>query len=463
MKSARVSLRRRLLLTVIATALVVGALTVFATLRFLQRESNELLDAQLARSARVLERTLRAVPIEAGMVIPLPDWPEGNEVDEAQPFGHLYEYHVAFQVLDGAGKVIARSHNAPENAMANPRPGYSENKVAGRRWHIFSVNRGELDGWVVVGEDERARQELRWEFSATTLLTILGGFAVVSLIVLWQTERTLLPVRRLASRLDKRLSTNFAPVSDQNLPAEIIPLVDALNSHLSRLDAAFRREQEFTANAAHELRTPLAAIRVHAENAVAATNEQDRIESLNRLRQGIARATRMVEQLLALARIEAETLTLDFESIDSRELLDKSASVYRDLAARRGIRLALDCERAPAVNGKASILSIALDNLLRNAVEHSPADGTIILRCRHRDHRVIFEVLDQGRGIEEHERTVLLSRHARGNSENENGHGLGLDIANLIVGLHGGRLELSGRGEQNGLCARIVLPAAVDS
>lgn len=446
---------RRLLLTGIAVAAVLAAtLTLYATRHFLSVEAGELLDAQLARATRLFDAARSTAHDGPAAVLELPDLGTSPNDGVELPRGHEYELHVALQIFDADGQLRMRSANAPSEPLAPLVEGFHD---AAGGWRVF-VRRGSGDGaWILVGEDDRARHELSVGFSAVSLLIPLGGFGVLLIALLVQADRGLAPVRRLARALSERSPNNLEAIPVQRLPSELTPLAEAFNRYLDRLRGAFRSEQKFTARAAHELRTPLAAIRIHAENALAAESEDQRQQSLIRLREGIDRASRLIGQLLLLTRLEGNQVEERFVRLDAGRLLARVARGHAPLAETRGRRIEVRAPPGLLIRGDEEFLSIALDTLIANALQHS-GDDAILLRARTDGDRIALEVVDHGVGMDPARLAELHETldHADGNRA----PGLGLEIAHWIARAHGGELRIANGTDDVGLVAGIHLPPA---
>ncbi|GAB4171576.1 MAG: ATP-binding protein [Wenzhouxiangellaceae bacterium] len=450
-RSAR-SLRRALLWSIAVTALIAALLTMVAARYFLHSEAGELLDAQLARSARLFNVARTAIPRTPDTVIELPRLAPGTGADFEWPKGHVYERHVALQIFDGTGRLLLRSANAPLEPIVPLQAGFHDSDDG---WRAFVLVDPDDQAHVLVAEDHRARDELRVAFSATALLITLGGFALLLAALLTQVERCLQPVRRLAEKFARRSPDDTEPVIEPGLPAELAPLVDAINQHLARLQQALRAEQEFASRAAHELRTPLTAIRIHAENALDAGSEAERSQSLQRVREAVDRAIRMIGRLLLLTRLDRDHLRQRFSRIGVRRLLDEAASGQAPLAERQRRAIEVQATEALDVEGEIDLLLVALDTLIANALQHA-AQGTITLRARSQGPEVIIEVIDEGPGPDTQGLEAI--RHAIADTEDTSLWGMGLGIAGWIARAHGGRLTVSGNPAGSGLVVALHLP-----
>jgi two-component system OmpR family sensor kinase len=246
------------------------------------------------------------------------------------------------------------------------------------------------------------------------------------------------------------------------LPSEIRPLADALNDLLGRLDQSFSLQRRFAADAAHELRTPLTALNLQVQLAERAQTDADRARAFERLRQGIRRATRLVQQLLTMARLDPDAATATPTSIDVGKLVASVVEDARPLAAERAI--ALNCEGTtdPAcVNGSEDALRILFNNLVDNALRYTPAGGRVLTAVARDQDGVQVVVEDTGPGIPEEERERVFDRFYRGRSAEATGTGLGLAIVSQVAEMHRGAVTLEAADPgSGGLRVRVRLPAA---
>jgi len=458
--TSRRSLRRLLLIGISVTALAAALATLLVSRHFLARESDELLDAQLARAARMFDAALSVSQSTTGVVLDLPEFTAPQMLIGQDPIypdgsGHAYELHVALQIFSADGRLRMRSANAPPEPITELAPGFHDSASG---WRVFVLRSQHQNAWILVAEDDHARHELGVEFSATVLLITLIGFATLLAVLLVLVDRGLLPVRRLAAELAGRGPDDFNPIPVRRLPNELVPLVNSLNQHLQRLQQTFRREQDFAARAAHELRTPLAALRIHTENALLANTEEQLRESLGRLREGIDRASRLVQQLLLLTRLDPEQLQQQRVDVDCAALLARAGQAHTAIAATRGQEILWQAPSALRFLGHPDFLLIALDALLDNALKHAGTEDPIVLRARAADGRVRIEVVDRGAGLPNSELARLNAQCT--SPEPSPAGGLGLSIAAAIARAHDGRLILENRQHGSGLVAAIELPRA---
>lgn len=458
------SIRRYLLITLLSVAAVSMVATAWLSWREAVNEVEELFDAQLAQSARVLVATLTTRPLlmeeRADDTVIFPVWrpvgkATGDTDDEEErdvaTAGHKYETRLAFQLWEGAGeRLLMRSENAPTVPLTGFTPGYSIINLGGERFHVFSVLYQGL--WLQVAQDDYMRGELAGRIALTTLLPHAVGLPLMAFLIWWLVKRGLRPLDALRQLIAGRGVRNLAPLAVSPASVEVQPMVNELNDLLARLGASFERERRFTADAAHELRTPLAVLRIHAENALAGADNDERQRALEMLLRGVDRASRLVEQMLILARVEPEAALRQFEALRLNALVREELAALVPMAGRRDQDIDFVEEGEFVVNGDSSLLGILVRNLVDNALRYSP-DGSLVHVVLRRSAAGSIElvVLDEGAGVPAEQADRVFERFFRGETGRGDGAGLGLAIVKRIVDLHGGTIRVRPRvGEQRG-------------
>jgi signal transduction histidine kinase len=241
------------------------------------------------------------------------------------------------------------------------------------------------------------------------------------------------------------------------VPEEVSPLVGALNDLFGRLEQAFNSERRFTADAAHELRTPLAALKIQAQVALRSTDQAERQAALDNVLRGVDRATRLVEQLLILARVDPETAAANYQALNLHELAANAIKDVAQMAHAKQIELSLEGAPTCLVLGDAMQLALLLRNLLDNAIRYSPVGGRVSVTL-HQAPSVALQVRDTGPGIPANEREQVLQRFYRISGSGEEGSGLGLSIVQRIATLHGAQLQLADNEQGQGLLVRVIWP-----
>jgi two-component system sensor histidine kinase TctE len=308
---------------------------------------------------------------------------------------------------------------------------------------------------VTVAETTRKRQALARSILATSALPVALLAAVVLALVWVGVARGLRPLQELSAQIRSRSPRDLRPVGGAEVPEEARPLVDSINRLLGEVAAASRQQQRFLANAAHQLRTPLAGLQAHAELALAQDVPPGCRAELEQVYGATVRTARLANQLLALARAEAGARQAGApERTELRRVIGESADEWVRLALARDIDLGFDLEDA-AVRGDPLLLREALANLVHNAIEYTPAGGRVTVRVGRRAGASVLEVEDEGPGIPPGERERVLERFYRMPGTTGTGSGLGLAIVREIAQAHGAALAL-GEGELGRGC-RVTL------
>jgi two-component system sensor histidine kinase QseC len=453
------SLRGRLRWLIILMMLAVLLPLAVLSLRSTMDEINELSDGRLAQSARTLQVMIgeegtdslngrdpddRLVPIEASKVRTV----RGRDAS--------IESEVGFQVFDASSRLLIATTNLA--ALPAPQAGDAEFRdieVDGYRWRLYTLQ-DKPDGVVIrTGERYDSRHDILRALWFDHALPLLIGLPLLGLLVGWAVKRGLRPLRALTSRaLGSR-----APIMLEQAPQELQPVLDALNGQLQRLADALEREHRFSADVAHELRTPLASIMLNIESATATGDHAEAATSLASARQNVAALARRVEQLLALARLESGTASEQSQSID---LVGVAIDVIEELTpviAESGAELGFSHDHQPVlVHGHEAALAALLRNLVENAMRHVPAGGQVQLSIAQEAGRTTIDVSDDGPGIPPERRAAVFARFHRETSSRGEGYGLGLSIVQRAAELHGASIELLDSPFGRGLRVHVAIP-----
>ena len=414
-------------------------------------EADELFDARLATSARVLAALSATQPPSgagAPLIVSFPAPLEAAPHDEAGPLGHYYETKIAFQLMDSGGRVLMRSASAPETAYAPLKPGFSTQRHAGRDWRVFSLRSGER--WVQAAERDDVRGELSGKLALAAVVPVIAGIPLVGLLLALLLGYGLAPLAELARRIERRQPESLAPIELARTTAEIAPVVQALNGLLARVQSTIARERRFTADAAHELRTPLAALKIHAQNAARAVSDAERRASLERMLAGLERAIRLVEQMLALSRASAAPVN---EPLSLREAVDDALDDALPVLKARGLKLTVAADPPVGdfmVRGDRDKLACMVRNLVDNAARYSPSGSSVRVELANVAGATRLAVCDEGAGIPPALRERVFESYYRIPGAAGQGSGLGLAIVREIASQHGASVEIGagdgGRG-----------------
>lgn len=438
------SLRRRLLLLSLSTVILAWAVVAALSYRDARHEIDEVFDAQLVESAQLL-------------VAQVGHEPEELEIPQAREW-HPYQRRIVFQAWDSSGRLVLRSAGAPMEALAPQAEGFGDSVLGGQRWRTFSLQEPEHGIRILVGERYDVRRELATRIALRVLYPLLLALPLLGLALWVSIGRGLVPLKRLAGEVKERDPQNLAPFDPGAAPAETAPLVEALNRLFDRLKRAFDSERRFTADAAHELRTPLAALKTQAQVALTATGLEERRHALEQVVRGVDRATRLVEQLLTLARLDPDSAEMKREPVDLRSLAASCLAESVLYALEKEVDLSLAEGPKVLALGDATMLAALVRNLVGNAIRYTPSGGEVRVSLLLDGGRPVLEVTDTGPGIPSDEREAVFRRFYRGLGSGEGGSGLGLSIVKRIADLHGANLALSaGKGER-GLRVRVAFP-----
>jgi len=438
------SLRARLLLAVSLATLLVWAAAGIASYYKALHESDELMDGQLAQSAKLLL---------AQVIHEMAEGEPQHVITEAlgNDSSHPYEQHLEFLVLNRAGRMLLRSTHAPQSAPFEST-GFSDIQHDGQPWRQLSLHSPDGRYQVQIVHPIQDRERVGLEVATQVAIPILLALPLLALLVYFSVRRSLRPLEELASAVAARSPDNLNVLAEPQTLREAQPLVAALNRLLTRLAATLDNERRFTADAAHELRTPLAAVKIQAQVALASTDAADHQHALRQVLAGADRATRLVEQLLRLARLDPLARLPQAQTLDLAQL---AASIASDMQAQASARQQQLSVHAPSaaiqVQGDADLLGVALRNLVENALRYTPPGGEIEIRIETSDQHPRLAVCDNGPGVNAEEAPRLLERFYRGQASTNpqsnaaDGSGLGLAIVQRIAELHGAQLSIENR------------------
>ena len=440
------SLRLRLILFLTIILGVAWLVAAWFTHIESREEIDRLFDAQLAQSAQVLLGTTRHElheRIERG--------------DDEVSASHEYEQKLAFQIWDEKN-LLLRSTSAPATPMSQASEGYSETLINGEQWRVLTRWDARHEFMIQVAEPLAGRESLAHHITFKMLLPTFIALPVLMLLIWFAVGAGLQPLQALKREIKQRTANHLEPVAMAGVPEEVTPLVKALNDLFARLEEAFDGERRFTADAAHELRTPLAALKIQAQVAMRSTEVEVRQIALENVLRGVDRATRLVEQLLTLARVDPETAVAGYKQVD---LLSLAAQVMRELAPQahaKQIEISLEESTPCKVLGDEVQLSLLLRNLLDNAIRYTQVSGRVTVSVLNSD-GITLEVRDTGPGIPKAEREHVLQRFYRISGSGEEGSGLGLSIVRRIAEMHGARLALEDNDAGHGLLVSVIWPS----
>ena len=430
------SLRRRLLGLVSIAALAIFGLATNLTYRQAHNDVQELMDGQLSKMGRLM---LAQAQQGAEHLANLPAAMASLRGTRDQQNDIPLEY----QIGKADGTVLVRSAEAPNTPLSGAL-GFSTLPHESEPWRSLILETDDGSYRIQVAESIPKRDKEAFEIATKTVLPLLVIFPLLLAAIYFSIRRGLKPLDDLAKEVLNRSPENMVPLENRATPHEALPLVAAINRLLFRLSGSLEHERRFTADAAHELRTPLAAVRIQTQVAALSENGEQRQHALSQALAGIDRATRILEQMLRLSRLDPMAQVPSPAKVNLAELLADVIAEFRDHTQASRIESDIE-ESAPFIVGDAELLRIALRNLIDNALRYSPPDTPIRISLRRQKTGLTISVADRGLGVDEAELPRLVERFYRGTTVTAEGSGLGLTLVNRIAELHDARLDLVNR------------------
>ncbi len=437
------SLQSRLLVPLLTLLTAVWLGTVMLTWLDVQHELDELLDGHLAQAAALL------VMQQAGET--------DDEGVEDSPSLHKYAPRVMFQVFH-EGRLVLRSANAGAAPMSSSGPGFSTEQLDGAQWRVFATHGTEKDVQVYVGELNESRDAILIAVLQGVMWPLTFALPLLALVGWWTVRKGLAPLRQLSQLLGQRRPQALEPLQIDHLPSEMEPVVQALNALFDRIEHMVAAERRFTADAAHELRTPIAAIRAQAQVAMGAGDDLEQREyALQATLAGCDRATRLVEQLLTLARLE-EAPVNSLTSVDLSALVRRVSADLAPAALARHQSIELDAAKPCAVLGAEMLVAVMARNLIDNAIRYSPDQARIRVSVQSEAGQTVLRVQDSGPGMAEAELARLGERFFRVLGTGQSGNGLGWSIVSRIAVVLNASIEVKRSELLGGLAVTVHWP-----
>ena len=439
------SLRWRLLVFISIAAVLVIGLAATLSLRQARHDVQELMDGQMSKTAALILLHAQRDPT---LAVTLP-----RELDELKGQAkHIDTLSVEYQIGTPDGRVLVRSANAPDLPITGDL-GIRSAESHGVTWRSLTLETADGKQRIQVAQTVAKRNKEAMEIARKTIVPVLVFVPLLFGAIFYSIRRGLKPLDDLAKELVARTPENLAPLVSRTAPRETMPLVTALNRLFLQVSASLENERRFTADAAHELRTPLAATRIQAQVALIAEDSRVRQHALEKTIAGMDRATHLVEQMLRLARLDPLQGIAEARPVSLSELARSVAAGCLERYPARHIEAALDETLAP-ISGDPELLQVALRNLIDNAIRYTPDEALVEIVLGTDEHGLHLSVLDNGPGVTAETLTRLGERFFRGSEVRSEGNGLGLTIVRRIAELHQATLEFANR-PQGGFAATI--------
>lgn len=441
------SLRLRLFAVLIAATGAVwllGAGWIYVGAR---QEVEQVLDLRLQEAARMVSSLVTSSDVAGAGGSPALDPRSSAFVG--------YERQLSCQIWSLDNRLVGRSSGAPDQKLSDAGTGFSERIVDGELWRVYAVEDEAKGVRVLVGDRLSLRERLVTDLIKGLLWPAALILPFLGLLIWVSVGRGLRPLGRIAGELSRRDAEDMSPVDAGAAPSEIRPLVGALNDLFGKVERARRHEREVTAFAAHELRTPLAGLKTQAQIAAAAKDERVRSNALRQVVRAVDRTSRLVSQLLALARLDAVGASAAAEDIELGRAIDEAMELCGPVGGDVVVTIAPEL-RTTEVQAPRECLTLLLRNLAENALEHTRPGGAVHWRLAADG--AALELVDDGPGIPESELPLVTQRFFRGAARTSRGEGTGLGLAIAVAAAESSyaKLELVNRSDRSGLIARIM-------
>jgi two-component system sensor histidine kinase QseC len=365
-----------------------------------------------------------------------------------------------FQVWTNGGKLLLHSSTAPKIPLTSEVDGFSDKQIADQDWRVFTTYNDKAGIRTVLAERYDTRNELGHRIAQDDLYIMLLTFPLSGLLIWIIIGRGLDSLDKVAEEVANRAPSHLEPVDLQEVPEEIKPVIDELNKLFFRLKEGFEREKRFAADAAHELRTPLAALKTQAQVALHTNDIEEKNQALQKLIASVNRSTHIVQQLLTMSRLVPEAAHIDGkDDVNLSRLTREILAMLVPSAVEKQIDLEFENDKKNiTIFGNPTALGILIRNLVDNAIRYCNENGQIIVRLSQSGNEVMLEVCDNGPGIPRELRSRVFERFFRVLGNKSPGSGLGLAIVQQICELHNGRVILDSPTKGTGLIVRVFLP-----
>ncbi|MBR8304675.1 MULTISPECIES: ATP-binding protein [Burkholderia cepacia complex] len=446
------SIRQRLTLLVLSGVVAVWAYSLVSSYRQAIHEAEEWDDARIEQIARAFAGLHASdLPVFADIALGSSEDDDGD--NDASP-------RMLYQVSDAGGRILAASPGlASLDLPVFPAATSSPIGLSNPKWHAYVLTDAARGRTVRIFEQRTHRSDLSAEVARRVARPLAFALPVLAVLVWLAIGRSLTPLRTLSEAIAARSPESLDAIGTKGIPDEVRPLVAALNTLLLRLRDSLDRERAFTSDAAHELKTPLAALKVQAQVALTARDPDRQRRAMQRVVEGVDRSTHLADQLLALARLD-ETVPMPGEDVDLARVVHACVMDFQARADLKQMLLTSRSDEHTIVHAPPTLIRVLLDNLVDNAIKYGRERGSVEIATWQDAGAVCLQVRDDGPGVSDENLSRLQDRFFRGGDHSESGSGLGLSIvARIVTKLGGGFAYINGlNGEGFGI--RVTFPAS---
>ncbi|MDX1837115.1 two-component sensor histidine kinase [Legionella taurinensis] len=467
------SIRKFLLINLLLAITITTTLTAIGNYYLDQKDIQEHLDTLMAISALSYQALLGddlherpLVKIQNNLeIIPqkIENYYQRRFLNDLPPKNYLDKFN--FQVWTNGGKLLLHSSTAPKIPLTAEEDGFSDKYLSDQKWRVFTTYNDKAGIRTVLAERYDTRNELGHRIAQDDLYIMLLTFPLSGLLIWIIIGRGLDSLDRVAQEVANRAPTHLKPVDLEEVPEEIKPVIDELNKLFYRLQEGFEREKRFAADAAHELRTPLAALKAQAQVALNTNDLEEKNLALQKLIASVNRSTHIVQQLLTMSKLVPEANSLnDIDAVNLVKITREVLAMLAPSAVEKQIELEFEHEEnLPDFAGNLTAISILIRNLVDNAIRYCKDAGKVLVQVYQKNDDIVLQVSDNGPGIPSELQSRVFERFFRVLGNKSPGSGLGLAIVRQITDLHGGKVELDSPKEGTGLIVRVYFPLHQDN
>ncbi len=443
------SIRWNLLLLVLGALCLAWVVISFFIYYSIQHEIEEVYDAQLAQNAKLLASLVRHELEESHQL--------QIDTDDFLPLVHRYEAKISFVIYYSDGTLMTRSPSSTMLPVNEQLTGFEKIQTDGEVWYTYNLRDPKTNLLIQTAQRHDVRAEMVAYINHSIVIVMLAALPFITFLLWVSIGRGLRPLVRLADTISGRSIHQLDQITVEGVPTETRPIIVALNSLFDRLYQAFEKERHFTADAAHELRTPLAGIKTQAQVAMRSIESEERQQAIMQVITGVERSTKLVNQLLILARVD-ESQHVTKADFDLKQLCAAVIGEKINSALIKHIDISLQSESDLRMFGNEELIRILIVNLVSNAIRYTPDKGRIIVSAMTEQEGTVISVKDSGPGIPESLQTQVFDRFKRGEHPDIPGSGLGLSIVSRIAELHWAKIELGQGLDGAGLDIKVVFP-----
>lgn len=444
------SIRRFLLISLFISITIASSITAIGNYLLDKGVIQPYLDEKLVKFFAIIEALNQSIDISKKLESEVET--HLKQIEPSSP------QHLLFQVWHD-GKILFHSNNVNFTPLGHLPVGFSDVRINKTDWRVYTNFDKKTNDKIIVAELSNIRNLLADEIARNNAYILLITYPIFALLIWIIVGLALRSITRVTNAISDRASTYLEPVDSANIPIEINPLVSELNQLFIRLKLAFDRNKRFAGDAAHELRTPLAALKTHAQVALKADNPTDRNIALQKVIQGVDRSSHVVDQLLTLSRLNQEETLDDVRPLDLHKLSAEIIAFLVPIALEKNIEIELsDPPIHCMILGNDTALGILIRNLVDNAIRYTPPNGNVKIKCLNDHDRIILRVSDTGPGIPIELRERVFERFFRILGTTAPGSGLGLAIVSQIAELHHAKIILGEPSHGKGLQIDVSFP-----